>query len=538
MAVEISRPGRVTRTQPALPSSRGRRALVLSLVGGTGFLISQDVSLHSIAVSTLLQQLGDRDVLEFSLWIPKSYVLSLIVFLLVGGVLTDRCGAKRVLIAGYVTFLAGLLAHMLLAATSIPLLVARIVMGAGVAAIVPASLSILVLVSNAGRQRAQALLLWAGCLAAGVTVVPLVSGLLLNNLWWPRVALADAVVAVALLVGIVKFVPRCPGDPQAPVDWPGVVAATIGSGLVALGLFKAPDWGWTAAPVVALLGAGAVLLVVAAATRRGGELPHDILLRADPRAQPAMFALSAAVVAEFGIVFVTIQYLQAVRGTDPVVAGALIFLPACVASALGAKAGAMLQRRTGATTPLIIGLTMVLDGLAVGLTADAAGSLERIVGMVAVMSVGMGVVMAVALDAIATALPPTRNGVLFGAQSAVVQLGSLLGLAVAGGLVDQGYQAELVIPAKVAAHEGIVAVGQPLGKNVATAASVDDTLGGPLAQAVQNAFLVGYRHALLATIVVVVVMMVVTVALTARARRRSAGNSRGCQEIPKNIRDM
>ncbi|MBF6302425.1 MFS transporter [Nocardia amamiensis] len=538
MAVEITRPGRVIRTQPALPSNRGRRALVLSLIGATGFLISQDVSLHSVAVSTLLQQLGDRDVLEFSLWIPKSYVLSLIVFLLIGGVLTDRCGAKRVLVAGCVTFLAGLVAHMLLAATSIPLLVARIVMGAGVAAIVPASLSILVLVSNAGRQRAQALLLWAGCLAAGVTVVPLVSGLLLNNLWWPRVALADAVVAVALLAGIVKFVPRCPGDPQAPVDWPSVVAATVGSGLVALGLLKAPDWGWTAVPVIVLLGSGTVLLVLAAATRRGGELPHDILLRADPRAQPAMFALSAAVVAEFGIVFVTIQYLQAVRGTDPVVAGALIFLPACVASAAGAKAGAVLQRRTGATTPLIIGLTMVLDGLAVGLTADAAGSLERIVGMVAVMSVGMGIVMAVALDAIGTALPSTRNGVLFAAQSAVVQLGSLLGLAVAGGLVDQGYRAGLVIPAKVAAHEGIVAVGQPLGMNVATAASVGDTLGGPLARAVQNAFLVGYRQALLATIVVVVVMMLVIGVLTARARLRSAGNFTSYQEIPKNTREI
>jgi hypothetical protein len=297
----------------------------------------------------------------------------------------------------------------------------------------------------------------------------------------------------------------------------------VGSGLVSLGLFKAPDWGWTALPVLALLGAGAVLSVLAAATRRGGELPYDILLRSDPRVQPAMLALSAAVVAEFGIVFVTIQYLQAVRGTHPGLAGTLIFLPACVASAAGGKIGAALQRRTGATIPLIIGLTTILDGLAVGLTADAAGSLERIVAMVAMMSVGMGIVMAVALDAISAALPSTRNGVPFAAHSAVVQIGSLLGLAVAGGLVDQGYQAGLVIPAKVAAHESIVAIGQPLGKNVATAGAVGDTLGGSLAMAVQNAFLVGYRHALLATIVVVVVMMVVIAVLTVRARRRRSG---------------
>ncbi|MFE9789624.1 MFS transporter [Nocardia salmonicida] len=529
MTVEIAQHARSRARQgAALPLSRRRRALVLGLIGGTGFLVSQDASLHSVAVSTLLQQLGDRDVLDFSLWIPKSYVLSLIVFLLVGGVLTDRFGAKRVLVAGYLTFLAGLAAHMLLATTSVPLLVARVVMGAGVAAIVPAALSVLVLVSKPGRQRARAVLLWAGCLAAGVTIVPLISGLLLNNLWWPRVALADAVVAGVLLVGIVRFIPRCPGDRESPVDWPSIVAAMTGSGLMGLGLFKAPDWGWAALSVVALLGAGAVLLALAAVTRRDGELPHDILLRGDPRVRPAMFALSAAVVAEFGIIFVTIQYLQAVRGPDSVVAGALIFVPACVASMVGAKIGAALQLRTGATTPLVIGLTTILDGLAIGLTADAAGSLERIVAMVAVMSVGMGIVMAVALDAISAALPSTRNGVPFAAQSAVVQLGSLLGLAVSGSLVDQGYRAGLVVPAKVAAHDGIVAAGQPLGKNVATATSVGDTVGGSLAEAVQSAFLEGYRNALLSTIGVVVVMMVVIVVLTAcaRARGQEIGDAR------------
>ncbi|MGV9973783.1 MFS transporter [Nocardia beijingensis] len=507
---------RTDRPDAAVPLPRGRRILVLALIYATAFLVSQDVSLHSIAVSTLLQQLGDRDVLAFSLWIPKAYVLSLIVFLLLGGVLTDRCGAKRVLIGGYLTFLAGFAVHIAFASTSWPLLVSRVFMGAGIAAIVPSALSILVFVNAAGRQRSRALVIWAGCLAAGVTLVPLLSGLLLHNMWWPRLALADAIVATALLIGVVKVVPPCPADPEAPVEWPSAVAAMAGSGLVALGLFKAPDWGWTAPAVIATLVAGTCLLVLAATIRRGGELPQDILLRPEPRLRLAMLALSTAVVAEFGIIFLTIQYLQAVRGSGPIAGGAAIFVPACMASAAGAKAGVMLRRRTSATISLVIGLTTILDGLAIGLTADAAGSLERIVAMVAVMSVGLGIVAAVGLDAISTAMPVRRNGIPFAAQSAAVQIGSLLGLAVAGGLVDQGYRAGLVIPARVAAHGGIVAEGQPLGMNVATATSAGDVVGGPLAEAVQNAFLAGYRHALLATIAVVVVAMVVLLVLAAR----------------------
>ncbi|WP_281918057.1 hypothetical protein [Nocardia sputorum] len=46
----------------------------------------------------------------------------------------------------------------------------------------------------------------------------------------------------------------------------------------------------------------------------------------------------------------------------------------------------------------------------------------------------------------------------------------------------RGTDPGLVIPVKVAAHEGIVAVAQPLGMKMATAASVGDTLGGPLAR--------------------------------------------------------
>lgn len=79
-------------------------------------------------------------------------------------------------------------------------------------------------------------------------------------------------------------------------------------------------------------------LVLAAATRRGGELPHDILLRADPRAQPAMFARSAAVVAEFGIVFLD----------DPVSAGGAWYRPGACHPGQGRRARR--HRRGRATT--------------------------------------------------------------------------------------------------------------------------------------------------------------------------------------------
>ncbi|MEV0770602.1 MULTISPECIES: MFS transporter [Nocardia] len=511
---------RSTRSAPAEPAPKQvrprRRWPVLLIVCATGFLVSKDISMHAIAVPTLLQQLGDRDVLAFSLWIPKSYVISHVAFLMLGGVLCDRFGPKPLLTYGYLGYLVGQFAHLALESTSLPLMIARILMGASAAAMVPAALATLLRVSAPGLQRAQAILLWGAAVAAGVTVVPLISALLLGHVWWTRVIAVESVIAIALFVGIVALVPTSRPDPDAVVDWPSVIATVAGAALLAFGFIIAPDWGWTAPAVLASLLAGFGLLVVATMTRRAGELPHDWLLRAEPRVRPAMFALATSVVATFGMVFLVVQYLQAVRTEHPVLAGLAIFGPTCAATGFGAWAGSALYRRTNTIVPLIVGLTTVLDGLAVGLLADVDGGLMPIVVMATVVNAGLAIVMTVALGAISAALPATRHGIPFAAQSVVVQLGSMLGVAVVSGLVGEGYKAKFVVPAQVAARDGLAVTGEPLGRSVATAISVDDQLGWQLAGAVRTAFLVGFRHGVVAILLVVAVMMAAILMLAAR----------------------
>ncbi|MEV6562787.1 MFS transporter [Nocardia sp. NPDC051756] len=520
MTLEIDRSGRggeegrtSTQAGPLRLSGR-RRGLVLLVLCGTGFLISEDTSTHSIAVPTLLQQLGDRPVLQTSLWIPKVYVLAFIALLLVGGALVDRLGAKRVLVGGFLVYLIGSGVHLVLAQTSIPLLLARIFMGAGVAVIVPATLSILVLVSEPGGERARAVTLWAGCCAAGVTVVPLIAGLILNDVVWPRVVAGLGFTAVVLLIGTVLFVPAVRPDPACPVDWPATITVTLGVGLVSLALIQAPYWGWTSPSFGAALISGVLLAAVSAQVRRGGVLPHDCL-RADPRVRLAMAALATAILALFGAVFLTIQYLQAMGDRSSIVAGTFIFLPACVATAIGAKAGSALQRQGCVVAAIVIGLTAMVDGLAIGLTAGTQGELSPLVAMVAVTSVGFAMVLSIALDVMSAALPRTRTAIPWAAQMIVVQVSGLLGLAIVGSLVDRGYRAHFVIPAKLLAHGGAAVSQDPLGKGVAAAASA----GEPLAVAVQNAFLAGYRHGLLAIIGVVAAMVVAILVSVARARR-------------------
>lgn len=183
---------------------------------------------------------------------------------------------------------------------------------------------------------------------------------------------------------------------------------------------------------------------------------------------------------------------------------------------LGAKLGSLVQRSYGVTAALTIGLTAILDGLAIGLTADAAGDLGSIVLMVTVASVGFGMVMSVGLDLMSAALPLSNYGTAWAATETMVQIGGLVGLALVGSLVDRGYHDRLRLPSALITAEGATVTRDSLGKGVAAAASA----GTSLADAVQNAFLAGYRHGLLALIVVVATVMVAILAAAARSKSR------------------
>ncbi|MRH89355.1 MFS transporter [Nocardia sp. SYP-A9097] len=500
-------------------AERRQRTIVLVVLCGTGFLFSHDVSLHSIAVPTLLQQLGDRPNLHIAQWTPKVYVLTFAALLMLGGALADRLGAKRVLVGGYLMYLAGAAVHVAVPTTVLPLALARVVMGAAVALIIPANLLVLSAVSGSSLHRAKAFTIWAGCCAAGVTVVPLVTGLILNDVLWPKVMVAIGISAVALLIGIIRFVPVMPADPGSPVDWPTITIATLGSGLTVFAFLQAPEWGWAAPWVAGPLVGGLVLAITSAVIRRGGHLPLDYLFRADARLRPAIFAVAVAVLTLCGMVFLTVQYLQAVRGHAPIVAGTIIFLPSCAATVIGAKLGQLVRRPYGVTAAFTCGLTAILDGLAFGLTADAAGDLGAIVAMVTAASVGFGMVMSVGLDMVSAALSASGDGIAWAAMETTVQVAGYLGLAIVGSLVDRGYHAGLVVPGHIPAPDGVAMSHDSLGKGVAAAAaSGGDGIGAPLADAVQNAFLTGYRHGLLATIAVVAAVMIGILVSAARSK--------------------
>ncbi|MFF8912108.1 MFS transporter [Streptomyces sp. NPDC015032] len=203
-------------------------------------------------------------------WLLNGAPLGLAVFLLVAGSLADDYGRRRLFLIG--TLALGLTTGLgAFATTTLAFTLARVAQGAASAAILAASLGLLVGAFPAGAARIRATGIWGAFVSAGIALGPLLAGSLGSVDWrLPYAALALA----ALLTAVFAF--RTLDESRAPrggrPDLAG--AATLGLAMTALliALTLGRD-GWLRAPIGLLLLAALVLTAGFVAVERRAAAP-------------------------------------------------------------------------------------------------------------------------------------------------------------------------------------------------------------------------------------------------------------------------
>src|SRR3954464_2876665 len=156
-------------------------------------------------------------------WVVEAYALFLSALLLVGGVLGDRYGRKRVYIVGVAVFVAMSVACAA-AATPGQLIAARALQGIGAALLVPGSLALL----GGGfpeNERGRAIGTWSAFSGVAAAVGPVVGGLLVDHASWRWAFLLNVPIG-ALLFATLRRVPESRGeDARGPVDVRGAASA-------------------------------------------------------------------------------------------------------------------------------------------------------------------------------------------------------------------------------------------------------------------------------------------------------------------------
>ncbi|WP_242902474.1 MFS transporter [Actinomadura terrae] len=431
------------------------------------------------------------------LWVVDSYVLVFGCLLIPAGALGDRYGRKGVLLAGLGVFTAGCLLSA--AAPGVGVLVAgRLVTGVGAALIMPATLSLLLQVTEPSR-RPQAIAAWTAATGIAGAVGNLGGGAVLQWLPWQALFLSSAPLAAVLGALVARLGPRGDRHP-ADLDLVGTVLLTAALFTLLFGIIEGPERGWTSAPVLGGFCCAAVLL--AGFTLHALRAEHPLL---DPRVfaiaplRSGVLGIALAFFGLFALFFVNAQYLQYAKGYSPLVTGVAI-APLVVGMIVMSRRSVGLARRFGARPVVTLGLLILAAGLGLLSMADASTPYVLYASDLVVMSLGMGLCVPSLSVGVMGALPSSRAGLGSGLNGAAREIGSALGVAVLGTVLAGRFADGL--PPALSGH------AHSAGEALAAADAMD---AGPstharVVDAFTDAMSMGYR--LVAVVVCVAAVMV------------------------------
>jgi EmrB/QacA subfamily drug resistance transporter len=410
-----------------------RRWLGLGVLCVSLLVIVIDNTIVNVALPTLVRDL-DADVSELQ-WVVDAYTLVFAGLLLLAGALGDRFGRRRTLLGGLVVF--GVASGCAAYAGGVDgLIVARAVMGAGAAFIMPATLSLLISVFTDTRERTMAIGVWAATAGLGVALGPVVGGYLLDHFWWGSIFIVNVPLTAIAIVAGRMLIPESRDPVARRIDWTGAGLSGVGLVTFVWAIIEAPSKGWTSAPVLGAGAFAAVALVAFVVRQRRIEEPLlDVRLFKNPRFTAASGTITVLFFALFGFLFLSTQYLQFVLGYSPSAAG-LRVLPYAAAMIVFAPLSSSLVARFGTKGVVTTGMVLFSTGLAIAATLTTSTGYGRLGIALLFMGAGMGLAGAPATESIMGSLPPARANIGSAVNDTTRELGGALGVAVVGSIVS------------------------------------------------------------------------------------------------------
>jgi EmrB/QacA subfamily drug resistance transporter len=370
-------------------------------------------------------------------WTINAYLLAFTTLLLPMGALGDRIGRKKMLHVGLILFGLSSLAAAL--STSMGMLIAsRTFMGAGAAIVVPQTLSIIRATFTDPKQRVQAIGLWAGVYGLGYGVGPVVGGVLLEYFDWYSVFLLNIPIVIIALQG--RFFIMESKDEQVPrQDLPGIILSVSGLFSLVYGIIKAGETSWTEGSVLISLSIGIIIM--------GMFILWEI--RTDHPMLPMKFfknmsftgADMAMVITSFStgaLLFFVSQYFQSVQGYSPL-ESALRLLPTASITMLASVLVTQIARKIGFKLPISFGVLIGGIGLFCLSLVTVNTSYWGLLPSLVLMGVGFGLAWGPATDSVLGSVPENRAGVGSATDSAMQVLGTVLGIAVLGAIMNAIY---------------------------------------------------------------------------------------------------
>jgi EmrB/QacA subfamily drug resistance transporter len=396
------------------------------------FMLLLDITIVNVALPDIQKDLGSS--FEDLQWVVDAYALALAALMLPSGSLADLFGRRRVFVAGLILFVtASLLCGLSTSPTMLN--VARGFQGIGGAMMFATSLALIAQEFQA-HERGTAFGIWGATTGFAVAVGPLVGGGLTDGLGWEWIFLVN--VPIGLLTAAIALlrVRDSERDPSARIDWPGLVTFSTGLFCLVLALIRGNDDGWTSAKIVSLLTTAVLLLAVFVSVELRRDQPMlDLRLFRVPTftgAQIVAFSIHASMFSMF--LYITL-YMQNVLGYSPLETG-VRFLPVSLLSFLAAPIAGKLAERLPVRAFLGAGLGLIGLGLILMSGIDPGDDWTTLLAGFILGGIGIGFVNPPLATAAIGVVEPRRSGAASGINSTFRQVGTAVGIAGLGAILQ------------------------------------------------------------------------------------------------------
>jgi MFS transporter, DHA2 family, methylenomycin A resistance protein len=437
---------------PARPTVARSPTLGLTAISLGFLMITLDATIVNVALGPIGNDLGGA--VSTAQWIVNGYTLAFASLLLTAGALADRLGLRTGFLVGLAIFALGS-AACAGAASLAELIAARVVQGAGAAALMPCSLALIAHMFPDPGDRRRALGVWGGASGIGLAAGPVLGGIITAALGWRAIFLVNVPIAAVAAQLLRRHVAETPRHRHA-LDLPGQIISTVGLASLTGGFIIAGSNGWDASLTLALLAAGIASTAGFALVERA--VAHPMIDPALFRERTFSIALSLGVIFNFclyGSIFCLAIDLHRAHGLDPLDTG-LALLPMTIVTGSMAFLSGRLVNRIGEWTAIVIGLTAGAGGALLIALAPTGGVATLIVSSlpIGVTALAMPAMTAVAMSHAA----PQRVGLASGVFNASRQTGGALGVAVLGALLT-GRNGHLALNAAFLAAAGVYTSG-------------------------------------------------------------------------------
>jgi EmrB/QacA subfamily drug resistance transporter len=392
------------------------------------FMVVLDSSIVNVALPSMKTGLGLSDTAQQ--WVVNGYLIAFGGLLLLASRTSDLFGRRRVFQIGLVVFTAASLFGGL-AQDGWMLLAARLVQGAGAAALAPSSLSLITASHTEPDQRTRAMTWWGVAASSAGAAGIVLGGLLTASLSWRWVMLVNVPIGIGLLAASLACLQPSPSPKvRSRMDLPGAATITLAAAAIVYGVSIAPQHGWGSGQVLTMLIGGIVLLAAFVAIERRADeplIPLEVFSIHNVRIGNVL-TLCGGVVITTPLFFLSL-YLQQVLGHSALRTGLSLLPMVCVMS-VGVLVSQRLIPMVGPRALVVTGGLVSAGGLAwLAHLPTQADYVAHVLLPTLVVAAGTSVMMMPAVVAATTGVARRNAGVASGLINMCRQLGAALGLA-------------------------------------------------------------------------------------------------------------